>query len=34
MSNYQYKTPGTPGQIIIRPKEDEEGSSPTDQALY
>jgi hypothetical protein len=34
LGNYQYKTPGTPGQIIIRPTQDQEGLTPSEQATY
>jgi hypothetical protein len=33
-TNYQYKTPGTPGSIIIRPSENDISLSPDEQTLY
>jgi hypothetical protein len=33
-SKYQYKTPGTPGNIILRPTENDIPLSPDDQTFY
>jgi hypothetical protein len=34
IGHYNYKTPGTPGKYIIRPKDDENSLSNEDQKLY
>jgi hypothetical protein len=34
MKNYNYKTPGTPGKLIIRPSDEENSLNPADQKLY